>query len=123
MRWESFPRSEYSQTCGDFFEPQEPPGQSRTRADSASGLGWIPSKSDKALAALQQLDELNGLEFGLTGKRQVEMTPPISINDGWSLFMANRERPEVLGGIGRRSVKRYPAVRDERVPHCRDVGI
>jgi hypothetical protein len=46
-----------------------------------------------------------------------------AIDAGWERYLAHAGRPDVLGGVGPRTLKRYRAVRDKHVPFCAARGV
>jgi integrase len=45
------------------------------------------------------------------------------VRDGWDLYLQHCQRPEVLRGVSKTSLKRYRAVRDKHVTFCDRLGI
>ena len=76
-----------------------------------------------ALENLRQLDCQLAIERGLAEREPATLHEGVSIARGWALFMEDRGRPPVLGGIGKNSLKRYRAVRDKHATYCETTGI
>lgn len=76
----------------------------------------------EALERLSQLDVSKAIETGRAAPPETttEKSPatdlPLSV--GWQMFLDHANRPQVMGGIGHRSSKRYRAVRDKHVAFC-----
>ncbi len=76
-----------------------------------------------ALQNLRRLDCQLAIERGLAEKERTTSHESVSIATGWALFMEDRGRPQVLGGVGKSSLKRYRAVRDKHATYCETTGI
>lgn len=71
-----------------------------------------------ALENLRRLDRQLAIARGLAEKEPATPHEGVSIARGWALFMENRGRPPVLGGVNKNSLKRYRAVRDKHATFC-----
>jgi integrase len=78
---------------------------------------------DEALDRLKQLDRHKAIKLGLIDPKTTAATEPISITDGWKLYMEFSGRSPVLGGASQPTLQRYGAVRDKHIEFCRKNGI
>lgn len=87
---------------------------------NATNLGKhsLNSKTEEdALQKLQFLDEAMARKTGLIPREPEPVVVsdnkvPISIADGWAKFIEHCDRPAVMGGVSRNTLKRYwPAPR------------
>jgi hypothetical protein len=77
----------------------------------------------EALDNLRQLDRQMAVQRGLAAPAQAETSLSLPLRDGWDLFLTHCQRPEIMGGVSPRSVKRYGAVRDKHQDFCEKRGI
>ena len=73
-----------------------------------------------ALKNLGQLDRRKAADYNLIPKDSSAPAEDISIAQGWSLFMEDRGQPNLLGGVGTNSLKRYKAIRDKHLTYCQE---
>jgi integrase len=74
---------------------------------------------DDAMDRLRQLDLQKAIELGRAEPNPADQTShSLSINDGWQLYLARCEDPEILGGVSRATRERYSPVRDKHVQFC-----
>lgn len=78
---------------------------------------------EEALERLRQLDHQKAIELGLAEVQPTAQLGPLSIADGWKLYMDYCGRAGVLGGVAPDTLKRYSAVRDKHIAFCRKEGI
>jgi len=98
---------------------------------NATNLGKhsLNSKTEEnALQKLQFLDERMARKTGLIPREPEpavvsDAKAPISIADGWARFIEHCDRPAVMGGVSRNTLKRYRAVRDKHVEFCTQKSI
>jgi integrase len=77
----------------------------------------------QALENLRRLDRQKAVEKNLAPKEPTSAEAQLSIEQGWALFLEDRGRPLVLGGVGTGSLKRYKAVRDKHILYCIEVQL
>lgn len=80
------------------------------------------SESD-ALEQLRHLDRSKAEERGVVAGKASGPIRSVGLIDGWSLFMAHRNRPQVMGGTSAGTIKRYRAVRDKHIEFCVSRGL
>lgn len=93
---------------------------------NATNLGKhsLNAKTEEdALKNLQRLDEKMARETSLIPNEtvvptSVETKEPLSIPEGWKRFLEYCDRPVVMGGVSRNTLKRYRAVRDWHITFC-----
>ena len=73
---------------------------------------------EQALADLRKLDRQMAVDLGLIEPNADNTNEDLPIADGWALYMKNRGRPQVLGGVSAATLKRYQAVRDKHLRFC-----
>lgn len=78
---------------------------------------------EEALLNLRELDHRKAIELGMTQPQPVIGTRALSIRDGWEAFLRHCGRPDVMGGVSHRSLKRYRAVLDKHIRFCDRNGI
>ena len=75
---------------------------------------------EKALVRLRQLDRVMAQQRGLCKEVHIAgSSNKIAIDAGWEIHTRHVTRPEILGGTGRSTQKRYRAVRDKHIEFCR----
>lgn len=93
---------------------------------STNNLGKhsLNTKSEEeAIQNLYRLDQAKAREAGLISKEPVALTTaeimePVSMHDGWMKYLDHCDRPAVMGGVSRDTLKRYRAVRDKHLRFC-----
>jgi integrase len=78
---------------------------------------------DEALERLRQLDRQKAAELGLTELQPVAQFGPLSIADGWRLYMDYCGRANVLGGVDPSTLGRYESVRVKHIEFCSKHGV
>jgi integrase len=73
---------------------------------------------DQALAALRELDRRIAIQNLKAQQRPTDSHQLVLIGDGWKRYLEHVGRPDVLGGAGALTQKRYRAVRDKHQAHC-----
>lgn len=97
------------------------------RSDSAN-LGkhsLFAKEMDEAIANLRTLDLEKAIELGLAEYEPAKSDrhDGLSLESGWSRFLDHCERPQVMGGASKNTLKRYKAVRTKHVEFCNQRGI
>jgi integrase len=78
----------------------------------------------EALEQLRRLDLHKATELGITKQQEpIKEASEISIKAGWEQYLAHISRPDVLGGAGVGTQKRYRAVRDKHQLFCVKQGL
>ncbi|MCU1276414.1 MAG: hypothetical protein JWO48_3845 [Bryobacterales bacterium] len=77
----------------------------------------------EALKRLRELDRRKALELKLTLPEPADDRREVLIADGWEKYLQHVARPDVLGGAGMSTQKRYRAVRDKHERFCAGQGI
>lgn len=79
--------------------------------------------AQEARQRLRQLDRRMAVEHGLVNDLpNANATADISPEEAWKQFLEHCQRPEVVGGVSTKTVKRYRAVRDKHLQYCRKVA-
>jgi integrase len=78
---------------------------------------------EQALVTLRHLDRQMAVERGLASPAAGPVPAPLSVKDGWQLYLKHCQRPDVLGGVSPRTMKRYRAVQDKHLRFCDKKGI
>jgi integrase len=79
---------------------------------------------EEALRALHQLDHRKAVELKLAKpKPSSELSQGLPITEGWGQYLAHVARPDVLGGAGPLTCKRYKTVRDKHETFCKSRGL
>jgi integrase len=78
---------------------------------------------DQALEQLRRLDLHKAVELGRAKQTSAETCREIPIQRGWELCLENCARPDVLGGVGASTSKRYRAAKDKHLLFCDQHGI
>ncbi len=73
-----------------------------------------------ALKNLGRSTRRKAADYNLIPKDSSAPAEDISIAQGWSLFMEDRGQPNLLGGVGTNSLKRYKAIRDKHLTYCQE---
>lgn len=76
-----------------------------------------------AIERLHALDRKLAIDRGLAQPVAESSSADLSITDGWQRYMEYCERPQVLGGVSRSTLKRYRAVRDKHMAFCAKRGL
>jgi len=61
----------------------------------------------EAKSALRNLDHVMAIEMGLAKDTGSNFDSPLSIERGWALYLASRDRPEVMGGVSHKTMNKY----------------
>jgi integrase len=79
----------------------------------------------EALQALQQLDLVKAVEFGLEDGRAVANQAPqvLELNAGWQAYRAYVQRPRIVGGAKPVTAKRYRPVFEKFIAFAQAEGI
>jgi hypothetical protein len=78
----------------------------------------------EALDVLRELDRRKAVELELTRSQPSDdRRGKILIADGWEKYLQHVARPDVLGGAGPGTQKRYRAVRDKHQAFCAAHGV
>jgi len=73
---------------------------------------------EEALRRLRQLDLRMAIDRGIAESEQTRKNQDVSIDEGWQLYMARCEQPEILGGVSPATQERYRPVRDKHTKFC-----
>jgi integrase len=77
----------------------------------------------EAVQAVRELDRRKAFDLGLCKEHRRDGHAEIAIQDGWERYMRHAASPDVLGGAGERTQKRYRAVQDKHQPYCERNGV
>jgi integrase len=75
-----------------------------------------------AIERLRLLDEVKAMDCGLIDQYSDEKIKNVLLEQGWDMYLAKCQQPEILDGISPESCKRYQAVRDKHLAFCRKRG-
>jgi integrase len=73
---------------------------------------------EEALRRLHALDRKMAIRLGLAEVETKDKPNDVEIEEGWALYMERCSQPEILGGVGPGSYKRYCSMRDKHVKFC-----
>lgn len=73
---------------------------------------------EEAFRQLQRLDHVKAVEVGLVDAAVVAANNDVTIEGGWALYIERCEKPELLGGVSRKTVQRYKSVRYKHQEYC-----
>ncbi len=79
--------------------------------------------ASEAIDNLRKLDRQMAIQRGLATPTRTETPPGLPLREGWELFLDHCQRPDTMGGVSPRTVKRYRAVRDKHQGFCEMRGI
>lgn len=77
----------------------------------------------EALVRLGQLDRQKAIELGLAAAQSPAVVTSIGISDGWERYLEHCGRNQVLGGVGKETLKRYRNIRDRHTRYCQQCGL
>ncbi len=77
----------------------------------------------EALVRLHQLDRQKAIELGLAVAPSPTVLTTAGITAGWERYLEHCGRNQVLGGVGKETLKRYRLIRDRHVRYCRQHGL
>lgn len=77
----------------------------------------------EALENLKKLDRKKAIELGILVPSKTPTTADLPIGEGWQIYMDDRTKPQVFGGVSADSAKRYRTVRKKHEEFCRKHGI
>jgi integrase len=78
---------------------------------------------EQALKAIGELDRRKAIELNFAQETPQDNYRPLSIPEGWRMYLEYCNRPSALGGVGASTDKRYRAVRDKHQKFCGERGI
>jgi integrase len=77
----------------------------------------------EALENLKKLDRKKAIELGILVPSKPPTNADLPIEEGWRIYMEDRKKPQLFGGISEGSAKRYESVRAKHEEFCRKHGI
>ncbi|WP_254510223.1 tyrosine-type recombinase/integrase [Anatilimnocola floriformis] len=77
----------------------------------------------EALENLKKLDRTKAIERGKHVPSKSTATADLMIEEGWKLYMADRQKPQMFGGVSEGSAKRYRTVQQKHIEFCSKHGI
>jgi integrase len=78
---------------------------------------------EEALTALRELDRQIAIRNSAAQPRPSDTHQNVPITEGWDGYLRHVGRPDVLGGAGAGTSKRYRAVRDKHQHYCDKQGV
>jgi len=95
------------------------------RINSRYNLGKLSlgtRSREEALRRLRDLDRQKAIDVGLIKPEPQNVDDDVSIDDGWTLYMARCQQPELLEGVSPATYKRYLAVLHKHLKFCAEKG-
>ena len=79
----------------------------------------------EALELVARLDLVKAVEFGLADRSQLSDAKEklLTLDEGKEFYLKFVERPPILGGAGKSTVKRYKAVFAKFIPYAQEEGV
>lgn len=111
FRWRLFQRNEVWYADGRFGDSQLGKHSLGTRNRAEAG------------AALQKLDYLKAVEQGIARDLGVDPGDRLDVDSGWQLYLKWCERPEVMGGVSRKTLNKYRRSSELHKEFCSSEGL
>lgn len=77
----------------------------------------------EALENLKKLDRKKAIELGKLVPSKAPTNADLPIEEGWRIYMEDRKKPQMFGGVSEGSAKRYKSVRTKHEEFCRKHGV
>jgi len=96
----------------------------RTNPTNLGKHSLMAKDEGEAINNLRLLDRAKAIEHGLAKREPVsaEAKQALPLDVGWSNFLDHCQRPNVMGGVSKNTLKRYRAVQAKHVEFCKQKG-